>query len=179
MSALSSFSLFSCCPEGDKELLFPSLVLILCWFGTRHRELFCRRTTGWSSSLCLFYKVYVYPQLHLFVCLCDQLQVGVLILPWKMLHRWQHLSASDSCVAVDLGFLSSHKPNKTLKPQAHLTGVKQWVYTSAFWEEGNIPVGRKDFTWHIAVSQNDIERTYVHFMLAHSLPITIILSLSP
>lgn len=107
---------FSCCSEGDKGLLFPSLVLTLCWFGMRRRELFkgvCRRPTGWSSSLCLFNipapLVCVYPQPHLFVCLCDQLQVGVLILPWKMLRGWQHLSASDSCVAVDLGFLGSYK----------------------------------------------------------------------
>lgn len=63
--------------------------------------------TGWEQPgvkcLSLFYFISsVLPpppplQTPLFVCLRDQLQVGVLMLTWIMLGRWQLLSTSDSC----------------------------------------------------------------------------------
>ena len=99
-------------PERDKGLLFPSPLLTLCWLGTRGGT-FQRSVRAphrvMLLSLCLISSppLHFYPEPNLFVCLFDQLQVGVLILPSDAVQMKTFVSIRNPCAAVDPGV--SHK----------------------------------------------------------------------
>lgn len=113
MSALGPFSLFPAGLKGTGDSLsLASADFVLIWkekWRTFPGVSECESCRG-TAPLILFHCIYPHPLPHtpqaafvyLFACVIS-CKVGVLILPQMMLCRWQLLSASDSCVAVDRG----------------------------------------------------------------------------
>lgn len=121
---------FFCHPEREMELLFPSFLLTLCWFGKwTYQSSLHPPPQGIPLFLVSYFPAptqrHIYPQLHLFISLCDQLQEGVLILPCLM------LLDDNFCQDQMFAWLlirESHKPKMTPKLQAEAGCVKKQLW---------------------------------------------------
>lgn len=95
---------FSCCPEGDRGLLFPSLMLTWCWFGQKFsKQSGSHSPTGHPTSSCFIF-VCTHPAPHLppAVCVISCTRASSFCPVWCGF-RWHLWSGSDNIVAVDQG----------------------------------------------------------------------------
>lgn len=150
MSALVH-SAFSPLAWRGLGILFPSLLLTLCWFGRRSEELFRGVWVRILQGDCPSDTPHIHPKPHLFICL-----------PVWSAAKWVSSFCPKWCCADDNfrqhqiaawlligGFHHSHKPNKTPKPPASVSvKTKQqqqqqkhcmihlcwWKKNCSFWE---------------------------------------------